>query len=267
MCMTIVSNICATVQICNARVQGLLEWLHQPIDINLVTKSLPKLSDLNCEAHAYPLHPTFKTPWLISNCDLWCCGTNLQNFVMRIHIYWIRTVHWSSFSSSSYNTLAATLYTTHCSVHVLLKIEEGGIDKAGGKQEDQWNIVCLCAPENGSFCVQGTFAGVSIHEWTVILQVLKQAHLPPSSWHHLHNCIPDQNVDTSSLSRQLAEKSTWQKLCSGRLTVSSGWYQDRRALGRVLLSSATRVFWTVSFWAALQDPQTGQRSNKLGPAE
>ena len=128
-----------------------------------------------------------------------------QNLVMRIHVYWIRTVHWSSFSSSSsYNTLAATLYTTHCSVHVLLKIEKGGIDKAGGKQEDQWNIVCLCAPENGSFCVQGTFVWVSVHEWTVILQVLKQAHLPPSSWHHLHNCIPHQivHITEQAISRQ-----------------------------------------------------------------
>ncbi len=99
-----------------------------------------------------------------------------------------------------------------------------GIDKAGGKQKGQWNIVCLCALENGFLRVQGTFGWVSVHEWTVILQVFQQAHLPPSSWHHLHIRIPDQNVDTSSLSRYLADKHSantvrlrWETYCVIRM--------------------------------------------------
>ncbi len=39
------------------------------------------------------------------------------------------------------------------------KLKKGGIDKAGGKQEDQINIVCLCALENGSFVYKGPLFG------------------------------------------------------------------------------------------------------------
>ena len=81
---------------------------------------------------------------------------------------------------------------------------------------------------------------MSVHEWTVILQVLKQAHLPPSSWHHLHNCIPDQNVDTSSLSRQLADK---QFLAKKSALENLLCHQDGTKIG---------VLWGVSCYHQLQ---------------
>ena len=85
----------------------------------------------------------------------------------------------------------------------------------------------------------------SCHKWLVILQVLQQSHLPPASWYHLK--IQHMSASCAMHSQNCrAAKSV-------HLTVSSGWYQDRRALGLVLVLSATKVFCSVSFWDALHN--------------
>lgn len=47
--------------------------------------------------------------------------------------------------------------------------------------------------------VQVTQDHTSVHEWTVILQVLQQARLPPSSWHHLQSKPTCQAISSYSI--------------------------------------------------------------------
>ena len=66
--------------------------------------------------------------------------------------------------------------------------------------------------------------GSVAHKWTVVFEVFKQAHLPPSSGDHLQQARAlikcNGPYDLYRMQEEAAEL---------RLTVSSGWYQDRRA--------------------------------------
>lgn len=68
------------------------------------------------------------------------------------------------------------------------------------------------------------------------------------------------SLHSTSLRRALTDDA------SGQLTVSSGWYQERRAGLRVLESSAIRVFWKVSWFMALHGRQTHLCGSRYGLA-
>lgn len=130
--------------------------------------------------------------------------------------------------------------------------------------------------------------GFSGAERLVIGQVLEQAPSEPIPWHHLHRskartiregdgtgqgCADRGRTPSEHGIAQPGTKVTnemhgktpahtpviswcWCSISGGQaLTVSSGWYQDRRAFFLPLPSSTTKVFWITLLLAALHSWQ------------